>query len=235
MLGKISRVGVLSVLFTTPGFAGFYVGGAVGPEGASFSQKSHVVGTNPQAPAGIFEVGAANHFSGTGVFGSLFGGYAWHSQKYYLAGEINGNLSSVKYELTNDEYIHSNFAKTTFRIRNSKGVSLLPGFFLSDSTLFYGRIGYSNGQVKISEGADPSIMSMSKNANGIRYGVGIRHAFTPQWSFMMDYSQINYKHLTSYTYDPFGMVAKTAKITPNTAQLALGVIYSFDKPVVMTK
>lgn len=233
MLRKISRAGILSFMFTTPCFSGFYVGGAVGPEGASFSQKSHVVGLNPQA--GVFEVGASNHFSGTGVFGSIFGGYAWSSGKYYLAGEINGNLSSVKYELTNDEYIHSNFAKTTFTIRNSKGVSLLPGFFFSDSTLFYGRIGYINGQVKISEGADPSIMSMSKNSDGIRYGVGVRHSVTPQWSLMMDYSQINYAHLKSNTYDPIGMVAKEAKITPATAQLALGVIYSFDKPVVYTK
>ncbi|MFI4919229.1 MAG: outer membrane protein [Legionellales bacterium] len=235
MLRKMSQTAMLSLMFTAPSFAGVYIGASVGPEGASFSQKSHVVGQNSHQPQGVFNVYATNHFSGIGVFGSLFGGYAWSSQRYYLAGEINGNLSSVKYKLTNDELIHQNFAKTTFTIKSSEGVSLLPGFFFSDNTLFYARVGYANGHVKLAEGADPSIQSMTKNLSGCRYGVGVRHSLTAQWSLMMDYSQINYGHLTSHTFDPIGGVTKDTKITPSTAQLALGAIYSFDRPAVYTK
>ncbi|KTC84485.1 outer membrane protein [Legionella brunensis] len=232
MLRKGLLVGITSFLLTPPCFSGFYAGASVGPEGAHFSQKAFVVRTGTSGSddrQGIFSVVDKNHFSGVGVFGSIFGGYGWTHNQYYLAGEINGNLSSVKYQLTNDEYIHQNFSKTYFTIKHSAGVSLLPGYFLSNDTLFYGRIGYANGRLKISE-SDPTIRSMTKNRSGIRYGLGIRHAFTPKWTLMMDYSQINYKSVTSSVFEPFGMVLKDTRIKPNTAQVGFGLIYNFDQP-----
>lgn len=233
MLRKISFTSSILFLFTTSSHAGFYLGASVGPEGAAFSQRSHVVGQGNGALN--FNVIATNHFSGTGVFGSLFGGYAWIHHQYYLAGELNGNISSLQYNLINDEYVHQNFAKTYFRMRHSEGVSVLPGIFLSETTLFYGRIGYSNGHLKIVEGADPSIQNFNRNLPGIRYGVGVRKHLSPRWSVMMDYSQINYRHVHSFTFDPNGMVAKNTNITPNTAQLGLGIIYRFDQPEVYDK
>ena len=235
MLGKISHAAVLSLMCTTPCFAGFYIGGAGGPEDAAFSQYSHVVGQNTHDANGVFDVLATNHFSGKGGFGSIFGGYAWSSNRYYLAAEVNGNLSSVKYVLTNNNYIPINFGTTYFTIRTSEGVSLLPGLFFSDSTLFYGRLGYANGRIVINEGADPSIMNMTDNVSGFRYGVGVRHSITPQWALMMDYSQIIYSQLKSHTFDPIGGVTKDTTFTPSTTQLALGIIYNFDKPQVYSK
>lgn len=228
MLRKISLASAVFVLLNTSAHAGFYLGASAGPEGASFSQRAHVVGQGNGALN--FNVIATNHFSGTGVFGSLFGGYAWVHQQYYLAGELNGNISSVKYRLTNDEYVHQNFAKTDFTMRQSEGVSALPGILLSETTLFYGRIGYSNGHLKIVEGADPSIKNINRNVPGIRYGVGIRKHLSPKWSMILDYSQINYRRVHSFTYDPIGMVTKNTSIKPNTAQFGLGMIYHFDQP-----
>ncbi len=233
MLRKISLVSSILILSATSSHAGFYIGASVGPEGASFSQRSHVVGQGQGALN--FNVRATTHFSGTGVFGSLFGGYAWIHHQYYFAGEFNGNISSVKYNLTNDEYIHHNFAKTYFTMKNSEGISVLPGIFLSEATLFYGRFGYSNGHLKIVEGADPSIKNFSTSVPGIRYGVGVRQNLTPRWSIMLDYSQINYRHVHSFTFDPIGKVTKTTNITPNTAQLGLGVLYKFDQPAAYVK
>jgi outer membrane immunogenic protein len=209
-------------MLTTPCFSGLYVGAGVGPEGASFSQKSHVVGFN-------FNVVDKEHFSGTGVFGTLFAGYGVIYNQYYLAVEGNANLSSVQYKLSNDEYVHRNFVKTTFTIKNSEGVSLLPGLFLSEDTLLYGRVGYINGRLKIRE-SDPTIRSMTKNRNGIRYGVGIRHNLTNEWTLMMDYSQINYASVKSTVFEPFGGVLKQTRITANTAQVGFGIIYNFDVP-----
>lgn len=230
MLQTFKQIGILSIVLSNLCFASVYVGGALGPEGATFSQRAHVVGQNPNATSGVFDVRATNHFSGTGVFGSIFGGYDWRFTPYYIGLEINGNLSSVEYDLTNDEYIHHNFGKTYFTIKNNEGISLLPGIFLAENTLVYGRIAYANGHLKIFEGADPSIQSLTQNLNGIRYGVGIRQAMSPQWALMMDYSQINYEHVKSHTFDPFGVVTKDTKITPSTAQIAFGVIYHFDQP-----
>ncbi|EHL31981.1 hypothetical protein LDG_6151 [Legionella drancourtii LLAP12] len=210
-------------LLATPCFSGLYVGSAVGPEGASFTQSAHVM------RPGSFNVVDRAHFAGLGVFGSLFAGYSRVYNRYYLAAEVNANISSLTYKLINDEYVHQTFAKTTFTLKNSEGVSLLPGFFLSDNTLFYGRVGYINGRLKISE-SDPTIRSMTKNRNGIRYGAGVRHDLTEQWTVMMDYSQINYDRVKNRVFEPFGGVTKNTKIRANTAQVAFGILYNFDVP-----
>ncbi|WP_028388461.1 outer membrane protein [Legionella fairfieldensis] len=215
-------------LLATPCFSGFYVGVSGGPEGASFSQKAHVTRATIFA-TGNFNVVDKQHFSGTGGFGSLFAGYSLYYNRLYLAGEINGNFSTVEYRLVNDEYTHLHFSKTSFTVKSSEGAGLLPGYFLADSTLIYGRIGYANGRINIDD-SDPTIHSMRKNRSGIRYGGGIRYDLTPQFTFMMDYSQINYGSLKSHVYEPVGMVYKSTKITPNTAQVAFGLMYNFDVP-----
>ncbi|RAP35328.1 hypothetical protein B1207_13225 [Legionella quinlivanii] len=216
------------ILCSSISHAGFYLGASVGPEGAEFRQRSHVI------RPGTFDVIDKNHFSGTGVFGSIFGGYQWRYQRYSLAAEVNGNLSSVEYELNNNEYIHQTFLKTTFTVKRSAGVSVLPGYFLSENTLIFGRVGYSNGRVKISE-SDPTILSQTKNRGGIRYGLGLKHALSTNWWLMLDYSQINYKGIKSAVFEPFGGVLKQTKITPNTAQMGLGIIYDFDQPKAYVK
>lgn len=215
--------GLSSLFLAHPSFSGFYVGAGFGPEGAHFTQEAHVV------RPGTFDVIDKNHFSGIGVFGTLFGGYGLRHNRFYLAGEANANISSVEYKLTNDERIHHNFSKTTFTVKYSEGVSILPGFFFSDAFLAYGRVGYANGHVKINE-SDPTIQSSSSNRSGIRYGAGIRYNVINNWIFMMDYSQINYSRIKSHVFEPFGNVTKDTRIYPNTAQVDFGLIYSFDAP-----
>lgn len=231
MLRRTAVVSLLSIL-ATPCFSGFYLGASVGPEGASFSQKAHFVAPDPAHPVDAVDVVDKNHFSGLGVFGSLFAGYGWTRDRYYLAIEGNANLSSVQHKYSNDEYIHHNTSKTTFTIRNSEGVSALPGFFLSKDTLFYGRVGYINGRLQINE-SDPTIRSMTKNRNGIRYGLGLRHDLDERWTLMLDYSQINYDSVNGTvvaTRADLPNVTKQTKITPSTAQMGLGILYNFDVP-----
>ncbi len=224
MLRKTKIAAVLSLLFASPCFSGFYIGAGLGPEGASFSQKSDVV-----RPLTLF-VEDHNHFAGTGGFGTLFVGYGLTYNRFYLAAEGNANLSSVKYKLTNEEFLHNNLSVTTFRIPHSEGFSILPGFFLRPDSLLYARIAYANGRIKIRE-SDPTIRSNSVNRDGIRYGLGLRQNVTDRWIFMMDYSQIHYKDIKSRVFEPMGNVTKSTRIIPNTAQVAFGVIYNFDVPV----
>ncbi|KTD27052.1 MULTISPECIES: outer membrane protein [Legionella] len=229
MLRKTHVTGVISLLVSTSCFPGFYVGAAVGPEGASFSQKAHVQRPGT-ATSGAFNVIDRNHFSGIGLFGTLFAGLSWIYKQIYLAAEVNGTMSSVEYKLINDEYVHQNFAKTTFTVRNSEGVSALPGFLLSENTVLYGRIGYANGRIKLVEGGDPTIHGAATRKSGLRWGLGLRHAFNERFSFMMDFSQITYSSIHSFVFEPNGNVTKATKITPKTAQVAFGLIYRFDKP-----
>ncbi|MBA2650392.1 MAG: outer membrane beta-barrel protein [Legionella sp.] len=225
MLGKTTITTIFSML-VNPCFSGFYVGGAIGPEGAMFTQKAYVVQTGPNN----LNIIDKNHFAGYGGFGSLFAGYGWAINRLYLAGEINANVSSVQYEYINFEFVNSNFARTTFTIKHSQGLSLLPGLLLGPDTLFYGRLGYANGRVKINE-SDTSISSSNSNRPGFRYGLGMRHRVSSCWAVMMDYSQIHYKGINSSVFDPVGSVLKNTKITPYTAQVAFGLIYNFDSPI----
>lgn len=223
MLKKANIIGSLSLLVTTPCFSGFYIGAGVGPEAARFNQNAHI--TRP----GTFNVVDRENYSGMGVFGTLFAGYAWNYKRFYLAGEVNGNISSLEYKLTNIEYLHGNLSQTTFTIKSSGGISALPGFFLNENTLFYGRIGYINGRVKINE-SDPTIQSASSNADGLRWGLGLRQNILERWTVMMDYSQAHYQNIDSFVFEPFGGVAKSTQIFPNSAQVAFGIIYNFDVP-----
>lgn len=219
MLRKINAVLTLS-LVANPSLANFYLGGAIGPEGALFTQKAHIVGQN-------FNAFDTNHFAGAGAFGSIFAGYACPFHRLYLAGEINANLSSVTYELTNIEIIHANHQKTTFTVNTSGGIGVLPGVLLTETTLFYARLGIANGHININE-SDPTIDSSISNRFGFRYGLGLRFAVSPCWAGLMEYSQIHYQGIASTVFEPFGGVLKETKINPNTAQVAFGLMYSFD-------
>ncbi|KTC87253.1 MULTISPECIES: outer membrane protein [Legionella] len=224
MLRKTHVIGLVSLLAANPCFSGFYVGGAFGPEAARFSQKAHV------QRLGTFDVVAKQRLGGAGFFGTIFAGFSYIYKQIFIAAEVNGTLSSVEYKLTNDEYLNLNFQKNRFTIRNSYGVSALPGFLISPDTTLYGRIGYANGRVEIFEGADPSIQSSRSRKSGLRWGAGIRHAFTEKLSVMVDFSAITYRSVYSFVYDPNGQVTKSTKITPQTGQVAFGLIYRFDAP-----
>jgi len=226
MLNKtIITLGVIASSFS---FAGAYVGASIGPEGASFSQNSHVRSENTQGSAiEYFDAVDREHYSGTGFFGSIFAGYSWLIKKnYFFAAELNANLSAVEYKLVNDEFIHSTFSKTTFTIKNSEGISFLPGYYFSPNTLGYLRVGYTNGHLKINE-SDNTIYNFNNHINGIRYGLGMRHSFAQNWELMLDYSQINYSSVKSQVFEPVGMVRKQSKISSNTAQVGFGLIYHF--------
>lgn len=194
-------------------------GQALDRKGRSFSQKAHVVRVN-------LNVIDKEHFAGAGFFGSIFAGYQWIKNQYFLAGELNANLSSLQYKLVNDEYFNSTISKTTFKIRNSEGISLLPGYFLAPHALAYARIGYVSGHLKINE-SDPTISNFNTHLNGIRYGLGMRYEFSERWQVMLDYSQINYSSVKSHVFEPNGGVLKDTKITSNTAQVGFGILYHF--------
>ncbi|MBI2786599.1 MAG: outer membrane beta-barrel protein [Legionella longbeachae] len=224
MLRKIGFGYMISLVLATNSFAGFYVGAGIGPDYAQFTQKVHVFDNH-----GSFNVIDEQNFSGAGVFGTFFGGSSWIHNRFYLAGEANFNPSSVKYRLVNKEYIHRNFARTSFTIPYSTGVSALPGFLLTQNAVVYGRIGYANGHVAL-RNSDPTIHSSIANRNGVRYGVGFRFNLVDSWTLMADFSQTNYEKFSSHFFDPTGGVTKNARIYPVSAQFAFGLIYNFDKP-----
>lgn len=227
MLRIIFRSTILSTIFLNTAFAGLYVGAGLGPEYDRYIQKSHIYDDYHN-----FNVTDEVQFSAAGIFGTFFAGYSWIYNWLYFAAEVNINPSSAEYQLTNQEYIHKHLSRTTFNIRYSEGLSILPGILVFKNTVIYGRLGYTNGHVKL-QNSDPTIRSSTANRGGFRYGAGLRYDLENQWTIMADFSQVAYSNFSSHVYEPFGAVTKDSQIYPYAAQFTFGLIYNFDNPVVI--
>lgn len=210
----------LTLLSTTVWSNTFYLGAEGGPNLADFKQTSSVVSP------GSFNVKNGAHFSGTGLLGSLFGGYALTIKQFYLAAEANISISSLDSNSFNSEFVHSSFSNTDYKMQHGFSISALPGYLFTKSTLFYVRLGYANTNFKVST-TDISLANINKNLDGFRYGVGIQQTINPNFSVRLEYNQISYQSTSFTKIDPVGMVTKSTKITPQTNQVMLGLAYNF--------
>jgi outer membrane immunogenic protein len=207
--------------------AGFYVGAGMGPDTARFDQDAVVI-HNPS-----LNITDKQQHSGTGYFASVFAGYGryfsgfnYDRKNLYLATELNVNASSLQFHSSNTDHFHKSFSSTQFKMDHSFGVSLLPGFLLTDTTLFYGRLGYSLGNFKIFT-TDVSLSDTNKNLSGFRYGLGLEQSLTPRVAMRLEYSHIEYQGTSTYTKDPLSTVVKNTQYSPTTNQFEFGVIYRF--------
>lgn len=206
---------------------GFYIGAGVGPDSVDFTQRAHVViPGEPGFPASE-DILTKVHLAATGVFGTLFVGVEKLFNRFYLAAEINGNISSVEHSQFNDEFVHKNFSSQFVKIKNSFGISILPGFQFNPNTLFYGRLGYTNSLVQ-QKTSDVSLVNFSHRFNGFRYGLGVKQAITDRFSVRIEYSRISYGNTAGFTIDPLSLVTKDTQLIPNQQLVEFGVIYNFD-------
>lgn len=226
MLRNFKLASMLYLLSASLSYAaapGFYIGAGMGPENADFDQHARLLVHPPGSTHIESNVTDSTHLSGTGLFGTLFAGYGWSKQQFYLAGEVNVNVSSVIFQSKNNEYIHQTFSKTKYRMEHGYGISLIPGYLYSPNTLFYARIGYTNDNLKIST-SDVSLANINKNLSGYRFGLGIQEYFTQHMSARMEYSQANYQNEKFTVILP--AITKTTKIIPQTGQVEFSLIYN---------
>ena len=198
---------------------GFYIGLGGGPEGAKFNKNATL--NSPTAT-----VNDNSYLAGTGFFASVFGGYSYTHKALYLAGEANLDYSNVKHQSTNNEFINSNFTNTYYRLRRNIGISLVPGYLCTPTTLFYAKLGYALGFFNISS-TDSSTASINKNLQGISFGLGINEVINKRYSMRVEYSQIHYQSTSSTTNDVPASTIKTTNIAPTTGKIELALIYKF--------
>jgi len=86
MLRKTLLAGVSLFACLSSSHASFYVGAGLGPDTVDFKQTAHVVSFNPAFTTQGFNVQDKTHLSGTGVFGTVFAGYALVQQQFFFAG-----------------------------------------------------------------------------------------------------------------------------------------------------
>jgi outer membrane immunogenic protein len=227
MLRKTQVLGAgLIILATSSANSGFYAGIGTGSDTVDFAMRSRVTGPNPGHPAN-FDVINKSHASATGIFGSLFAGYgALAYKKFYFAAEANGTLSATESNGYNFEFIHKSFSQTVIKLKNTIGISVLPGYQFSPDTLFYGRLGLTNSTLQVNT-SDISLANFTRKKNGFRYGLGIKQNITNRLALRMDYSRITYNGTNTSTFDPVGVVIKATHMSPNEQLVEFGLIFNF--------
>ena len=198
-----------------------YWGVGVGSDTINFKQNAHI----SQLPT--FDVTDITHLSGTGFFGTFFAGYYWLHNQFYLAVEGNGNLSATEFQSSNTNIINPNASNTHYKMDNSYGISILPGYQFSNNTLFYVRGGYGNAHFEVNT-SDISLENISRRVDGFRYGLGIKQAITENIAVRMDYSRINYSNTNLHTFDALSSTTKNTSIHPHQQLVEFAVIYALD-------
>lgn len=232
MIRRSHIVGVILSLASVSSWAtGFYIGAGAGPDFARIRMTSHVKGvfrgfTN-------FNVKNDNDLSGTGAFGTIFVGYGlklselgFQPSNIYLAAELNANGSSLEHQNINHEFVHHNFATTTYRTPYSFGASIIPGYFYMDTTLFYGRVGYVNGNFRASTN-EVLLADFNRNLSGFRWGLGLQQFVIPQLAVRVEYSNTSYDDMTIREFAPGPGVSKTTQYTPHVNEVEFGLVYRF--------
>lgn len=155
-----------------------YIGASLG---VNVNSTTHAAGGD----AGVYRGIPAKVFAG---YGGLL------AQSFYLAGELTATLGN--FEISN-----KNSMKTSYGF----GLSVLPGFTMSDSTLVFGRIGYVRAR----------FTNVNAMVNGGQLGLGMQTALTQSMDLRAEYDYTDY--------------ASTGAInSPRTDEYTLGLVYRFD-------
>ncbi|HSW69401.1 MAG TPA: outer membrane beta-barrel protein [Gammaproteobacteria bacterium] len=198
-------------------FASPYLGLAISPGFADFNIDTEV--TNP-----FTNTKNNTHLAGSGLFATIVAGYDINYKKCYLAGEVSGSAGSLTSQTSNNDFLNQTFSSTKYRIQNNFDISLLPGYNILTSTLLYGRIGYANGNFKIST-TNNSLINTNQQVTGFRYGLGLNQTFTEHLHGRIEYSRINYQNTSFIVHSGNTNISTT--IAPSVNQIAFGLIYQF--------
>jgi outer membrane immunogenic protein len=206
---------------------GPYVGLSVGPETALFKQNSTV------SQPGNFAVVEKTNLGGRGFIGSIFAGYSFNLcamnpnfNNLYFAVEGNIAASTVQHKDYNLELQNNNFNNANYSLRDAYSLSLLPGFFLTDCTLFYGRVAYGARRFVLST-TEITIPNVNTYIPFARYGLGITQFFCDNFSVRLEYSWATYKKSNLLGFDVPAAVGKYTSVAPKTNALEIGLSYYF--------
>ncbi len=188
--------------------------------------------------------------SGTVTFGdnehsvglNLNLGYGMSFGQFNLAGELSyqpsmaeaKSYSSNGYSTGGDSYSDS----AEFKLTKGMAISILPGYKIGDNTLVYGRLGHvratASGSDSWSENYDGDFDSGSESystkVDGILLGVGMKHAFTPKLSAVLEYQAVNFKKAAGWSeFESWedGWETSTTAVKPSVNGVLLGIQYAF--------
>lgn len=182
-------------------FDGGYVGGGLSLlKGAAEVDSSGIFGSKGTRSDDSYRGGL-----------NLNAGYGHSWGNFNLAGEFNYLSTPGKFSYT--------FLGTQVNVKH-KGhwaLSILPAYKLNNSTMVFGRVGYVEGKSSFSIPGT----SDEEKYKGTIYGIGVKHAFSRNWSGVLEYQNLS---MRSKALGAFG---GAIALKPNPSGLVLGAQYAF--------
>jgi outer membrane autotransporter protein len=232
MLKKIFAIGFASLLLLPAAcFAdGFYAGAGVGYDAAKFNTN-----LNATVDGTIVSIPGTGNFSGNGVLGSMFAGYGWSFNNFYVGTELDLAISSL-----NSTNKQPNLPADGDAILNRTdkdsidkniSISVLPGYKLTSNTMVYGRLAYvrahMDSDIETTQNSNPpTVISGSNGLNGIRYGVGLETDITKNIGLRAEYNHTNYQTVSIST-TLAGPIYVKANVQPSTNEGEISAFYRF--------
>jgi opacity protein-like surface antigen len=147
------------------------------------SAQSAFDGINVQMGLGFSSIGNEASFDNSNlvlktsqqnVMSSIAGGYSYgFNKKFNIAGNIFYNIgSSDAGSFTSTESGLGADTNINSKVQNVWGLSIEPGYYLSDKLLSFVKLGWINATTKI--GVDQRELNIGKSS-GFMYGLGFKH------------------------------------------------------------
>lgn len=196
--------------------------------------------TNFHKTLKVYENGATQYdktdnLNASGLFVNALAGYRWVATSHWeLATEVNGELSSLEYHGSyTDQLLEDGSSRGKFTIDKSYGLSLLPGYLLTDNVPFYLRLGAVRGCFKYLEyktdlaTGNTHGLTDSQWLIGFKYGVGIAAPIANHTQIRLEFNRLQYHTYTDRKFPmPIGQF-RIIKLNPISNQAELDLIYNF--------
>lgn len=209
-MALIAALGVAPFAAMAGAFDGPFVQAGVGFANAQ---------TEVNAPAWFTSKPSDNNF-----IGQIAGGYSQSFGQFNLAGSIFYILGEQKSGTMG--YNSPGVGTVEFKNENTWGLSIEPGYTLSESVLVHAKIGYVDSKVKGSDswssGGFAHSSAFDESVHGYSYGAGVKVRFSPNLYGVAEIQQINYRSKT-WTYSNGYQVA----VKPNALTGVIGIGYKF--------
>ena len=181
---KILAVSVASLFISTFANAGSFDGPYV-QLGAGVANNSTQVSENYPVP-GFYTA----DLSKTTAAGQILAGYSYNfTDKFNLA-------ANIYYNFGNDKSGSISIAGETLdtKLKNVWGISFEPGYYFTENTLGYAKLGYQRGDVSMSAGPLGVANAESTGVSAFMYGFGIKQLLTSNIYIGAEVSRADYSN-----------------------------------------
>ena len=154
----------------------------------------------------------------------VYGGYSMDAGEHGAAGNLSLGYShgfSNKFNIATSVFYQFGSERAgsiqpddlaLIKIKNLWGISLEPGYYISDDTLAYLKLGYAqaSSNLKIYGGGAESFGT----SRGFLYGAGLKHSISKDFFLGVEAYQINLGNAPGSVSNPSGFVNETHTNTP---------------------